>query len=79
MGMIEEINFVIASYVDEDGRIKDNTCIEEIEERFKVNKIGYKINCNYCDCGPGYEQWFYVFSWIEYGRLYTYEILVQWC
>lgn len=77
MNLFKQINSILEKYINEDGRIPNSDCIQEIEELFSSNNIDYAENDNWCDCGPGYKQRFYVFSWIENGKIQTYDILIE--
>lgn len=77
MNLFKQINSILEKYINEDGRIPNSDCIQEIEELFSSNNIDYAENDNWCDCGPGYEQRFYVFSWIENEKIQTYDILIE--
>lgn len=77
MRIIEEIDAIVEKFINKDERISDRECIDAIEKFLSDNKIDYAENSNYVDCGPGYEQTFYVFAWIENGKIETYEVLVE--
>lgn len=77
MNLFEQINGILEKYINEDERITNSDCIQEIEELFSSNNIDYAENNIWCDCGPGYEQRFYVFSWIENEKIQTYDILIE--
>lgn len=77
MSLREQIKDILEKYINEDKRITNSDCIQEIEELFNSNDINYIENNNYCDCGPGYEQWFYVFSWIENEKIQTQCVLIE--
>ena len=79
MTLTHLINQILEPYCDEEEAIHNDRCIQEIRELFKKHDITYAENCNYCDCGPAYEQYYYVFSWIEEGKLKTYDILIEYC
>lgn len=77
MNLFEQINSILEKYINEDERITNSDCIQEIKELFNSNNIDYVENNNWCDCGPGYEQWFYVFSWVENEKIQTYDVLIE--
>ena len=56
--------------------ITDHACVTEVEKMFKDCGINYAIN-EYLDHGPGYEITYYVFSWIEDGKLQTFDLTVE--
>lgn len=83
MSITAQIEQIIKPYI---GKIEDKEAflcnaqvVTDIEELFLSQKVPYKMNENHCDCGPGYEQSYYVFSWIEEGKLKTYDILIEYC
>lgn len=82
MSITEQIKEIIEPYIcfSRSGKeeLHDSQVAIDIEELFWTKKIPFQINENHCDCGPGYEQSYYVFSWIEDGELYTYDILLEW-
>lgn len=82
MTITEQIEEIIKPYlcIDDDGNatLHNAQVAIDIEELFWARKVPYQMNENHCDCGPGYEQSYYVFSWIEDGELYTYDILLEW-
>ena len=77
VSLLSQITTIVANSVDELGEVHNTDCIEEIRDLFKLNNTIYEENYNYYDGGPGYEQEFYVFSWIEDNHLYTYDVLVE--
>lgn len=70
---------IMERYYLEDGTVRNGECAEEIAEMLKavVGMENFTVNSNYVDCGPGYEQTFYVFAWVEQGQLDSYEVLVE--
>lgn len=82
MSITEQIKEIIEPYIcfSRDGKeeLYDSQVVIDIKELFCSQNVPYQINENHCDCGPGYEQSYYVFSWIEDGELYTYDILLEW-
>ena len=81
MSITEQIKEIIKSYIvieDDEEYLCNSQVAIDIEELFWARKVPYKMNENHCDCGPGYEQSYYVFSWIEDGELCTYDILLEW-
>ena len=82
MSIIEQIEQIVKPYIVEIENDEEYLCdaqvITDIEELFLSQEVHYQMNENHCDCGPGYEQSYYVFSWIEDGELYTYDILLEW-
>jgi hypothetical protein len=81
MNLTEQIEQIIKPYIVK-IEYREYLCnaqvITDIEELFCSQKIPYQMNENHCDCGPGYDQSYYVFSWVEDGELYTYDILLEW-
>ena len=81
MSITEQIEQIIKPYlvkIEDKEYLCDTQVTIDIEELFWLRKVPYQMNENYCDCGPGYEQKYYVFSWIEDEELYTYDILLEW-
>ena len=81
MSITEQIKEIIKPYIvieDDEEYLCNSQVAIDIEELFWARKVPYQINENHCDCGPGYEQKYYVFSWIEDGELVTYDILLEW-
>ena len=56
--------------------ITDHACVTEVEKMFKDCGINYAIN-KYLDHGPGYEITYYVFSWVEDGKLQTFDLTIE--
>lgn len=80
MSITEQIEEIIKPYIvieDDEEYLCNAQVAIDIEELFWAKKIPYQVNENHCDCGPGYEQNYYVFSWIEDGELCTYDILIE--
>ena len=82
MTITEQIEEIIKPYLcfHENGDISlhDIKVAIDIEDLFLTQNVDYAINVNKCECGPSYEQEYYVFSWIEDSELYTYDILLEW-
>ena len=81
MSITEQIEQIIKPYIvkiEDKEYLCDTQVAIDIEELFWLRKVPYQMNENHCDCGPGYEQKYYVFSWIEDEELYTYDILLEW-
>ena len=81
MSITEQIEEIIKPYIVEidGGEYLCNSQVAiDIEELFWARKVPYQMNENHYDGGPGYEQSYYVFSWIEDGELCTYDILLEW-
>lgn len=81
MSITKQIEEIIKPYIIKIGNRKylRNTQVAiDIKELFQIRKVPYQMNENHCECRPGYEQSYYVFSWIEDGKLYTYDILLEW-
>lgn len=81
MSITEKIEQIIQPYIIKIGNreyLRNTQVAIDIEELFWSQKVPFQINENHCDCGPGYDQSYYVFSWIEDGELYTYDILLEW-
>ena len=81
MSITEQIEQIIKPYlvkIEDKEYLCDTQVTIDIEELFWLRKVPYQMNENHCDCGPGYEQKYYVFSWIEDEELYTYDILLEW-
>ena len=80
MSITEQIEQIIKPYIvkiDDGEYLCDSQVAIDIEELFWARKMHYQMNENHCDCGPGYEQSYYVFSWLEDGELCTYDILIE--
>ena len=81
MSITEQIEQIIKPYIvkiEDKEYLCDTQVAIDIEELFWLRKVPYQMNENHCDCGPGYEQKYYVFSWVEDEELYTYDILLEW-
>ena len=81
MSITEQIEQIIKPYlvkIEDKEYLCDTQVTIDIEELFWLRKVPYQMNENHCDCGPGYEQKYYVFSWVEDEELYTYDILLEW-
>lgn len=76
MTLTQKIRHILEPYWTNDYSIENHSCIAAIEKMFKDCGINYAIN-EYLDHGPGYEITYYVFSWIEDGRLQTFDLTVE--
>lgn len=78
MTLTQKINRILSHYwVDSYSLdITDHACVTEVEKMFKDCGINYAIN-KYLDHGPGYEITYYVLSWIEDGKLQTFDLTVE--
>ena len=76
MTFTQKIRHILEPYETNDYSIEDHSCVAAIETLFKDCGIDYAIN-SYYDYGGDYENTYYVFSWVEDGKLQTFDLTVE--
>lgn len=80
MSILDTINALIEEYSDEEESIRDGYSLDEkIHEVLRESNVDWDSTQNYVDCSPGYEQTFFVYSWIENNELNMIEFLYECC
>lgn len=72
----QTIRNYLEPYWNDDFNISDESCIKTIEEIFKACGLDYAIN-SYYDTSYADEIIYYVFSWVEDGKLQTFDLLIE--
>ena len=76
MTLTQKIRHILEPYWTNDYSIEDHSCVAAIETLFKDCGIDYAIN-SYYDYGKDYENTYYVFSWVEDGKLQTFDLIIE--
>ena len=76
MTLTQKIRHILEPYWTNDYSIEDHSCVAVIETLFKDCGIDYAIN-SYYDYGRDYENTYYVFSWVEDGKLQTFDLIIE--
>ena len=72
----QSIRNYLEPYWGDDFKLPDESVIKAIEEEiFKTNNIEYEINRYYDSAAD--DIIYHVFSWIENGKLKTFDLLIE--
>ena len=77
MTLTQKIRHILEPYWTEVYSITDHSCVAAIETLFKDCGIDYATNSDYDYGGGDYEITYYVFSWVEDGKLQTFDLTIE--
>ena len=77
MTLTQKIRNILEPYWTNDYNITDHSCIAAIEALFKDYGINYATNSYYDYGGGDYEIIYCVFSWVENGKLQTFNLTIE--
>ena len=77
MTLTQKIRNILEPYWTNDYSIEDHSCVAAIETLFKDCGIDYATNSYYYYGGGDYEITYYVFSWVEDGKLQTFDLTIE--